>query len=467
MIDSGSEPDTLTVSGFIVATSSIDVHLGEGRDRLLVTGTMNAPEITIYGEADNDTISLNVYYPTKQLTGHVTVLGGDGTDRITVNRMHSRTDILDLDGQGGRDLYYINTRGGNTDELTQIYDTGASGVDEVIIRGTAEDDVFLLRAMAIPDQTTPDTGFVAKLNEGGAEIERFNYCGIEGITLNTLYGDDYVASDDTLVVFTINGGVGNDRFQIGQVFKSQRDDNPETANIDEYDMFATIEITRGWLSNGISFPMTINGGDGNDEFTVFHNKAVLTLNGGDGDDMFTVRAFALAGSTDSERARTDMKGDAGADTIRYALNAPVGIDGGDGFDTVTVIGTEFADDFVVTDHGVFGAGLNITYVNIERVRVDGAEGDDRFFVLSTDADVVTEIDGGLGSDSFFVGGSPSDAPIPVISRDLRGYSGVILHEVESADLLYEGITVDSISANVADNEVPFIVVTESGGVSVV
>ena len=38
---------------------------------------------------------------------------------------------------------------------------------------------------------------------------------------------------------------------------------------------------------------------------------------------------------------------------------------------------------------------------------DGAEGDDRFFVLSTGLDVVTEIDGGLGSDTFFVGGNPS------------------------------------------------------------
>ena len=117
--------------------------------------------------------------------------------------------------------------------------------------------------------------------------------------------------------------------------------------------------------------------------------------------------------------------------------------------------------------GVYGGGLNATYVNIEKLIVDGAEGDDRYFVLSTNADVVTEIDGGLGSDSFFVGGSPADAPIPVISNDLKGHSGVILHSVESTDPLYDGITVDGISANVADNDESFIVVTESGGISVV
>ena len=162
-----------------------------------------------------------------------------------------------------------------------------------------------------------------------------------------------------------------------------------------------------------------------------------------------------------------MKGDAGVDTIRYAVNAPVGIDGGDGLDTVIVIGTEFSDDFVITDQGVFGAGLNVTYVNIEKLTVDGAEGDDRYFVLSTDANVITEIDGGLGSDTFFVGGSPSDAPIPVISNDLRGYSGVILHNIENSGTEYDGIKIDGISANVADNDESFIIVTESGGVSTV
>jgi hypothetical protein len=147
------------------------------------------------------------------------------------------------------------------------------------------------------------------------------------------------------------------------------------------------------------------------------------------------------------------------------VNAPVGIDGGDGFDTVKVVGTEFSDDFVVTESGVFGAGLNINYVNIEKLIADGAEGDDRFFVLSTGIEVVTELDGGLGSDSFFVGGNPSNAPIPVISDDFKGHSGLILHSVESADASYDGLNVEGVSANVADDEENFLIVTPSGGSS--
>src|SRR5262249_30093196 len=136
---------------------------------------------------------------------------------------------------------------------------------------------------------------------------------MEGLVINTLQGDDYVVSDDVIAPATINLGTGDDRVQFGQVFRSERTRDPEGAlitGITAEDVFTTLEITRGWLSNGVSRPTTVSGGEGNDQFTVFHNVAVLNLNGGDGDDQFTVRAFALKGSTDNERARTDMKGDA-------------------------------------------------------------------------------------------------------------------------------------------------------------
>src|SRR4029079_6085001 len=127
---------------------------------------------------------------------------------------------------------------------------------------------------------------------------------------------------------------------------------------------------------------------------------------------------------------------------------------------VRIVGTEFADDFVVTDAGIFGAGLNVSYINIEKVVADGAEGDDRFFVQSTGLEVVTEIDGGLGSDTFFVGGNPSNAPVAVISNDLRGHSGIVLHSVSAAsDAAWAGLTVEGLSANVGDNEEAMILLS--------
>jgi Ca2+-binding RTX toxin-like protein len=329
-------------------------------------------------------------------------------------------------------------------------------------------NAYVTEAVALGSDT--DTGFVALINNGGANVERFNYRNIEGITVNTLSGNDYVVIDDVLAPTTINLGIGEDRVQVGQVFRSERvkdfDDVPAITGITAEDVFTTLEITRGWLSNGVSEATTVNGGDGADQFMVFHNIAVLNLNGGDGDDVFTVRAFALRGSSDNERARTDMKGDGGADTILYVMNAPVGIDGGDGFDTVRIVGTEFADDFVVTDAGIFGAGLNVNYVNIEKIVADGAEGDDRFFVQSTGIDIVTEIDGGLGSDTFFVGGNPSNAPVAVVSNDFRGHSGIILHSIEAgSDPTWLGAPIEGISANVGDNEESMVLITESLGSS--
>ena len=51
----------------------------------------------------------------------------------------------------------------------------------------------------------------------------------------------------------------------------------------------------------------------------------------------------------------------------------------------------------------------------------------------------------------------------MISNDLKGHSGIILHNVESGDATYNGITVDGVSANIADDEESFIIVTPSGG----
>jgi hypothetical protein len=153
-------------------------------------------------------------------------------------------------------------------------------------------------------------------------------------------------------------------------------------------------------------------------------------------------------------------------TDGIVLNAPVGIDGGDGFDTVRIIGTEFSDDFVVTDAGVFGGGLNVSYVNIEKLIADGAEGNDRFFVMSTGNEVVTEIDGGLGSDTFFVGGNPSGAPVSVVSNDFKGHSGIILHSIEEgSDPSWIGTPIEGVSANIGDDEEEMALVVESLGFS--
>ncbi|MGC9326682.1 MAG: calcium-binding protein, partial [Candidatus Hinthialibacter sp.] len=379
------------------------------------------------------------------------VFGGDGDDRII-----SKQGNDFLDGQSGDDSYLLYYEGGLASSLITVLDSGSlEGTDAFIATGTVYDDQFLLRADA-----SGSNAFAALLNDPD-KVERINYTGVERIVINGSFGDDHFAMDDTAAEATLNGEYGDDTFQIGQLFRSQR--TPEAANVSVDDVFATIETTRGFLSNGISAPMTINGGDGEDRFVVFHNKAVLSLYGDGGDDEFEVRAFALSGSQEPKRERTDISGGAGADLVQYAVNAPVNIDGGDGLDTLTVFGTEFGDDFVITKDGVFGAGLTINFVNIETLKVDGAEGDDRFYVQSTGVDFLTEIYGGLGADTFNMSG---DAP-PVVSNDLLGHSGLVLHEVESSDPRYDGQKLFGVSANVADNDEPFVVIRQTNGSTII
>ena len=92
----------------------------------------------------------------------------------------------------------------------------------------------------------------------------------------------------------------------------------------------------------------------------------------------------------------DIRAGGGEDEVSYNVNAPVSIDGGTGFDKIVVLGTEFADDIVITAKGIFGAGLNVRYTTVEVVEVDGLEGDDEFFVQSTAFGVAYRVIGGLG-----------------------------------------------------------------------
>lgn len=319
-------------------------------------------------------------------------------------------------------------------------------------------------------------------------VERVNYTSdIEALVVSSGAGEDYFQLDDNLAPTTIDGGDNSDTFQIGQVYDLPRTTLFDEANIQAppslfsapeidslyelapSDAFGTEVTTRGYLSVGISHATTILGGNEvgkGDTFKVFRNDAPLTLKGQYGEDSFEVRAFALGESVEApDQDRTNISGGEAADSIQYAVNAPVDIDGGEGIDTVTVIGTEFGDDFIVTADGIFGGGLNVAYVNIEVLKVDGAEGDDRFFIQSTGVDVqTTQIVGGLGSDSFNVA---SDTP-PIISDDLRGHSGKISHTIVTpAGSVYDEVRVRDVVANVADsNEAGIVIIPQSESVRV-
>src|SRR5207248_2429138 len=219
---------TITVEGTIDA-AGVTISGNSDADTVLVTGTIDAPEIRVYGEGGDDVVTFDVDSPAHALTGHVQVFGGDGHDTVTVNRMHTRASSIDIDGQGGTDDVIVNVRSGRTSYLINVFDTGApdDGADTLTINGTdaldainpSGADVFLLRR-----------NFVAYLNPGTdvqhlfPEIERINYDeNINGrLVINGESGDDRFYSDDNSAITTLDGGPGQDFFQIGQMFGADR-----------------------------------------------------------------------------------------------------------------------------------------------------------------------------------------------------------------------------------------------------
>jgi Ca2+-binding RTX toxin-like protein len=415
----------------------LNINLGTGGDTFVIVSThVGQTTVSTGGGADN------VYIATLIGETRIRGQGGDDTIKVNVNSTGAERQIggitqngvgalLDINGGDGSDhnIIYLAGRANSSSHpvsLINVSDNTNPGTNTLDIYGTdvaAVSDNFLIRRNFI--------ALIPAVASGATPTaERINYDStingngtlVSGVTINGRAGGDYFAFDDNSTTMTVDGGDGDDIFQVGQMFQSQRV-SPNVAGIDETD---TVHTTRGFLTRGVSKETTINGGGGNDQFTIFSNQGKLHLFGDAGDDAFVVRAFALYGSVvgDPDRARTNISAGLGTDYVEYNVNAPVTVDGGDGSDKVVVVGTEFGDHFIITSTGVTGAGLSVTYTGIELLEIDGMEGNDRFTVLSTLAGVVTRIFGGLGSDLFEIGGDPSTTS----SRTVQNVGGPLILE---------------------------------------
>jgi hypothetical protein len=300
-----------------------------------------------------------------------------------------------IGGLTSGDTYYVIVVNPTTIELSKSSLTDAS---TLTINGTSiAAESLLMRA-----NSAGTLGFVADI-DSGTNVERVNYTGaISDLIVNTGTGaGDSVTMDDNLTYTVVQGGGGNDSFQVGQVFQSQRD--ATSANNDDgvgmEDAFTTVSTSQGWLSNGVSYEATILGGTGSDTFTIYHNVGRLDLDGQGGNNTFVVRAFA------SDSSNTAIHTGNGNNTVEYIANADVSIDGGSGQNTLELIGTEFDDVFVITSTAIYGAGRTVDFTNIQNFIIDGLAGNDQFYILSTSATVTTTLYGGIGSSEFVIGGA--------------------------------------------------------------
>ncbi|MFK8111404.1 MAG: hypothetical protein AB8B91_04360, partial [Rubripirellula sp.] len=380
----------------------------------------------------------------------VRILGGADEDAVWMKNLSAGRYYVDM--RGGTDRIDLELDQAGTERVS-VTDTGNpdDGADTLTVHGTSDADTFLLRQYFLALLQTDMDG-----NRTG-DYERVDYDEtINGrLRINSWAGADRFYIDDNATATTIDGGAGQDVFQIGQVFgadpnpvneATDHDSNPATP--DQYvsgvvlgDEIATTSITRGYLSRGISEPMVIYGGLGSDTFTVYSNKATLRMEGEAGNDTFLVRAFII-------EAEAIVEGGDGDDVVEYNINAPVSINGGEGHDRVVAVGSEADDSFVITPNGIFGAGLNIVVDGVEEsIEIDGLEGNDSFFLLGTASDVIYTIIGGLGSDLISIGG---DVTQDIISGSTDGRSSVINHGAESvADPAYDNTSINGVGVTIA------------------
>lgn len=277
--------------------------------------------------------------------GNDTLIGGDGDDTLD-----GGTGNDSLVGGMGNDVYIVDSAGDIVRESLH------SGVDEV--------------------RTTLNTQTL------GANLERLTFIGTGDFkgTGNAL--DNLIvggAGNDTLIggtgFDTLIGGDGDDRFYF------DHDDAPLQggAGFDTAVLQSSIGVSLDLVACSIE---QAYGGTGNDTLIGTGSLVGLALNGRDGNDQLVGSAFndTLTGGSGTDR----LVGNDGDDV--FYIDAADMVEGGAGFDTVYVQGT----DDLTFSFNAFGSS------GIERLISGG--GNDHVFAGETA--VAVEVNGGVGNDAL-------------------------------------------------------------------
>lgn len=115
------------------------------------------------------------------------------------------------------------------------------------------------------------------------------------------------------------------------------------------DPIETTLTTKGYLSNGNSHPIILNGAFGGDFFDVLRNLDISDLNGNAGDDVFVIRSFVQVILEDGSRSNssgtgnlrvfgaedndvTEIENAEDQELVAFVVNSLTDIDGGTGKD---------------------------------------------------------------------------------------------------------------------------------------
>jgi len=327
--------------GTITFTVSANTGGTSGDD--LLYGSSSAEAID--GLAGNDTINGG--------GGADTITGGDGNDTVTYN--DNAKQIL---GGAGIDTLVVNSDAisakfdlnSTTDQVTDGSNT------TIVVRGFENMDATKASNDITIDHINAETASLI-LGNGNDTITSLEKGTISGtLSVNTNGGNDTITVGDTKVKFSIEGGAGNDTFNLADLTAANASTSSSVYGGDGNDTFN--------LDNEVR--VSVYGGAGNDTINANATNINDYVEGGDGDDIYIVTATNLTN----------------ADTIK----------GGAGTDTISTNGQAAALDLTGKDQNV--TGIDKVIVNAgQTLTIDNA------FMTQSDANTV-EVSAGTGASAL-------------------------------------------------------------------
>ena len=355
----GSGMDTFIFNN--LAAALVDADGGTGLDTLLVEGTDSNDQIRIAMSGADLLITVNgVEGRYTNIAGAgleaLEISAGDGEDVIIVDSSEGAisafSEGIGIAGEGGIDhLRFVAGSDVATSNTITLGPFPGWGASEITIDGQTQEVSF--------DGFDPTLETITDLVIGPLEIittpttERITLTGDPATDMSLLQVDNLasIAFGDKNEV-AIDAGAGNDDIQV------------------------ELSARHGFFAPGDD--LILSGGDGNDSIVTADGLEVflsITLNGDNGDDYLKADATVNGGAGDDS-----LIGGVGNNTY----------DGGDGFDSILILGTPGNDNIDVKQtaadtltHAVNADSGTDTFQNVEAIRVEALDGDDEITVSVT------------------------------------------------------------------------------------
>jgi Ca2+-binding RTX toxin-like protein len=389
-------------------TFDLTLNAGAGNDTIVIN-TAQLRGITVNGEDGNDVITGS---PDDDILN-----GGNGLDTLNGNagddRISGNNDNDTMNGDAGNDVMVWNP--GDDDD---VMNGGAGGGDDAELNGGNNPENFA---------ATPVAGRVRFERVSPAPFKLDVGPDTERLVLNANGGDDTMVSDPaTPTAMLLNGGTGLDSLQsgAGADLINGGDDNDTLDGGPGIDRLVGDRGNDTMLGRAGDDTLVWNNGDGSDVMDGEVGLDKIEVNGaaGAGDafviapngqrakfDRTNLGAFTLDIGTSE---LLDVRGLGGDDTFVAQPGTPLAVlaDGGDGNDALT--GAEEQDTFFggPGNDTLTGGGANDL--------LDGQDGDDSLLARDGVGDLVR---GGVGTDSAKVDKPDIVVDVEKVDRKKHGY----------------------------------------------